>query len=499
MSSSSAIHHHDSNKPIRPLLESESTQAQKSAEKECQPYYVDLSALAPDQLEHLRQTQLLGSEENDLSIQLLRTKHVEYLSQIWKQSLKAPFVSLDSSRPWMLYWCLHGCDLLEHSPTEEEKCRMVSTLEHCWTSIKIDVHPVTPQQDPLYYYSDSSTTKSITTANSPLLEAGGFGGGPRQMAHAATTYAAILALCILATMGGSNASDSQQRALALLKRIRVPLYRWFVSLQQPSSGGYRMHHDGEVDVRASYTILCCATLLQIATPYLCHDRVIRYIQSCQTFEGGLGGEPWSEAHGGYAYCGASALQLLGKLHVLDLDALTGWLARRQMSFEGGFSGRSNKLVDGCYSFWQGGAMAITSAMYNKTTATTTTTMSDNTRDNDPWLDHYNKLQQQEENNNNNSSDMVVDGLPFPLLFDAPMLERYILLCAQDVHGGLRDKPSKSRDFYHSCYNLSGLSVAQHCDAGDEVYGHPDQTILAATHPCYNIRIERVQTILKQQW
>jgi hypothetical protein len=30
-----------------------------------------------------------------------------------------------------------------------------------------------------------------------------------------------------------------------------------------------------------------------------------------------------------------------------------------------------------------------------------------------------------------------------------------------VNGRLRDKPSKSRDFYHSCYNLSGLSVSQH--------------------------------------
>ena len=93
-------------------------------------------------------------------------------------------------------------------------------------------------------------------------------------------------------------------------------------------------------------------------------------------------------------CGASALQLLGKLHVLDLNALTWWLARRQMSFEEVFSGRSKKLVDGCYSFWQGGAMAITSAqcpvpsaMYNNAT-TTTTTMSNDTRDNDPWLDHY---------------------------------------------------------------------------------------------------------------
>ena len=31
---------------------------------------------------------------------------------------------------------------------------------------------------------------------------------------------------------------------------------------------------------------------------------------------------------------------------------------RQMKYEGGFQGRTNKLVDGCYSFWQGGAFPI---------------------------------------------------------------------------------------------------------------------------------------------
>ena len=29
-----------------------------------------------------------------------------------------------------------------------------------------------------------------------------------------------------------------------------------------------------------------------------------------------------------------------------------------MRYEGGFCGRTNKLVDGCYTFWQGGAMAV---------------------------------------------------------------------------------------------------------------------------------------------
>ena len=37
---------------------------------------------------------------------------------------------------------------------------------------------------------------------------------------------------------------------------------------------------------------------------------------------------------------------------------------------------------------------------------------------------------------------------------------------QDPRGGLVDKPGKTRDFYHTCYALSGLSVAQHPPGND---------------------------------
>jgi protein farnesyltransferase subunit beta len=32
--------------------------------------------------------------------------------------------------------------------------------------------------------------------------------------------------------------------------------------------------------------------------------------------------------------------------------------QRQGWVEGGFNGRTNKLVDGCYSFWQGGVFPV---------------------------------------------------------------------------------------------------------------------------------------------
>ena len=67
-----------------------------------------------------------------------------------------------------------------------------------------------------------------------------------------------------------------------------------------------------------------------------------------------------------------------------------------------------------------------------------------------------------------------------LLCDQIALQRYILLCCQQYDGGLRDKPSKFRDFYHTCYALSGLSIAQNgvgtrSDTGPVVYNDAKDT------------------------
>ena len=75
---------------------------------------------------------------------------------------------------------------------------------------------------------------------------------------------------------------------------------------------------------------------------------------------------------------------------------------------------------------------------------------------------------------------------------------------------MRDKPSKPKDFYHSCYNLSGLSVAQHSvkpwpldvlgspdDDMNELFGDRSNNILGRTDSVLNIRIERVQEIRKR--
>lgn len=67
---------------------------------------------------------------------------------------------------------------------------------------------------------------------------------------------------------------------------------------------------------------------------LCY--LLIFISSCRSYEGGFGGEPNCEAHGGYTLCGVAALSLLGQRNQLDDEALLRWLVMRQMAYEGGF-------------------------------------------------------------------------------------------------------------------------------------------------------------------
>ena len=125
-----------------------------------------------------------------------------------------------------------------------------------------------------------------------------------------------------------------------------------------------------------------------------------------------------------------------------------------MRYEGGFQGRTNKLVDGCYSFWQGGVFPLLHSILSK--------HGDACLSAERWL------------------------------FSQEALQEYILICCQYPGGGLIDKPGKPRDFYHTCYTLSGLSVAQHFTPGhiahELVIGNPANE-LKLTHPVFNIGIQ----------
>ncbi|GAO47936.1 terpenoid cyclases/Protein prenyltransferase [Saitoella complicata NRRL Y-17804] len=300
-----------------------------------------------------------------------RENHLDWL-QGGLDELPDYMVMLDASRPWIMYWTLNAMALLG-GDISIYRDRLISSLRSCQ-------HPD-----------------------------GGFGGGDGQLAHLAPTYAAINALAIV---GGEEAYEIVDRKA---------MYSWLMSLKQ-EDGSFLMLYGGENDSRAMYCALSIASLLNLTTPELTRG-CAEWLSRCQTYEGGLAGVPGAEAHGGYAFCVLASLCLLGPPSevlpkYLNFSNLVRWLSARQYSPEGGLSGRTNKLVDGCYSWWVGGCWALVEAAIPAS-----------------------KLQRP--------------------LWDRGELQKYILACCQHKNGGLRDKPEKWPDHYHSCYVLSGLSAAQY--------------------------------------
>jgi protein farnesyltransferase subunit beta len=76
------------------------------------------------------------------------------------------------------------------------------------------------------------------------------------------------------------------------------------------------------------------------------------------------------------------------------------------------------------------------------------------------------------------------------LFNPRALQCWLLRACQQLKGGLRDKPGKSADYYHSCYCLSGLATAQHI-AGGGVVG-PAHNAMPRVDPLLNVLAEKLQ-------
>ncbi|RKP04312.1 hypothetical protein CXG81DRAFT_8477 [Caulochytrium protostelioides] len=376
-------------------------------------------------------------QDQKYGIQLLREPHVRFL-EARLDGLSRHFVSLDASKPWFIYWIFHALDLLDVPIPAAVQQRAIETLRQC---------------------------------QSPL---GGFGGGPGQMPHTATTYAAVNALVIIGT----------PEAYALIDQPR--LLGFLQSMKQPS-GAYRVHDGGEIDVRGVYCALAVAKLLDLPLDELT-ENVADWVAACQTYEGGIASAPHLEAHGGYTFCGLAALELLGAADKLDLPALADWLVQRQMAFSGGFCGRTNKLVDACYAWWQGATAPLLAGILAPRAAAAAP----------PKPPASTEAADEDEDE---------DASPFVSALD---LQIYLLVCCQSPQGGMIDKPGKTPDFYHTCYALSGLSAAQHRyrrtgpgatttwsarpAPASQILGGPGN-LLQPTHPVFNLRFDRIAHFL----
>jgi len=360
--------------------------------------YEDQDEVEEQILELYRMFSEKTHKDSDVPI-LAKEKHSTYLRRGLSQ-LSDSYEALDASRPWLCYWILHAMNLLELKVSPEEKIRITNFISKCQN-----------------------------------LTDGGFGGGPGQFSHLAATYAAINALICL----------TSSEALKVVHKEK--LYE-FISKMRMEDGSFRMHRGGEIDVRAVYCAVVVTELTNTGTPSL-FDRTAEWVIRCQTYEGGFGGFPGMEAHGGYTFCALATLILLKRTDLINVNSLLRWLSNRQMKLEGGFSGRTNKLVDGCYAFWQGASFALLGQ----------TVLSDLQSEGD-WL------------------------------FTQSALQEYLLICCQHPLGGLIDKPGKQRDYYHTCYALSGLAISQHSKTNKIIVGSPSN-LLCRVHPVFNLTMDSV--------
>jgi protein farnesyltransferase subunit beta len=245
---------------------------------------------------------------------------------------------------------------------------------------------------------------------------------------------------------------------------RDKMYKWFLSLKQ-ADGSFLVSHDAEVDVRGLYCLLVTATLLDLLTPELL-EGVPEFIVACQSYEGGfsstslryLDGTKTSkflssclgEAHGGYTFsCLASWVLVQPYLATLresgesakataavNLKTLLRWMVNMQGGELdlGGFRGRTNKLVDGCYSWWVGGCFPLLEGLGVGVEPTTDAAQPLSTEE-EGWHDAdglYTVIIRPLC-----SSDLFVDSL-----FSRQGLQEYLLWACQHPSGGLRDKPPK---------------------------------------------------------
>lgn len=341
----------------------ETTSSQKETENEIRGIYEDILELA-------------GSGScSDLPLDTDR--HLTFVEKYLHNPLPAMYYKLDASHLWMIYWLTNSYIVLSGQPLSED--------------IKLLV---------------SETIRGLVVDNGRR----GIAGGPMgQIGHVASTYAAVLALALV--------EDYET-----LSCLRENLVEWYLSLKRPD-GSFSMHEGGESDTRSTYCVLAVSSLLGIFTPELLRN-TRNWLTSCQTYEGGFGGAPGTEAHGGYTFCALSSFIVLGhEPSDFDSQNLVKWLVSRQYQSEGGFSGRTNKLVDACYSFWVGASLVI------------------------------------------------MESTLLSSLFNRQSLRSYIHNCCQLPDGGLRDKPGKYPDFYHTNYALCGLSMAEFEYSGSGPYDY----------------------------
>lgn len=201
-----------------------------------------------------------------------RDKNVRYFLALLKQ-LPEPYVSLDTSRMTVAYFCLSGLDIL-------------GALEMVDSASIIDW--VYAQQ--LRGDGEHRCTGGFRGGGflgSPFSTSGSVAMSAYDSAHIAMTYTALSILTIL----GDDLSRVDRDAT--LRHVR--------ELQEPD-GSFRTCEGGESDMRFVYCAAAICTFLRDGENGIWEgldlDAARAYVLSAQAYDGALGMGPGMESHGG---------------------------------------------------------------------------------------------------------------------------------------------------------------------------------------------------------
>ncbi|CAO1623854.1 unnamed protein product [Parajaminaea phylloscopi] len=248
--------------------------------------------------------------------------------------LPRPYVSADTQRVTIAFFCLSALDLLgvlnpdssvQGKVADDEK---QSYRDWLWA---------------LQLSADAST--------------GGFVGSPGHAevaGHLAMTYAALLSLALL--------RDD-------FTRLNKDGIRSLLRATQHSDGSFQAS-PGSLE-RDPRFVFCAFAICSILDDWEAVDvgKALDFLDSCQSYDGAFGQGPHQESHGGSTYCALSAIALCGQLNErlspVRRRRLISWLTSRQCDCDqvghGGFNGRISKGKDSCYSFWCGASLAVLSS------------------------------------------------------------------------------------------------------------------------------------------
>ena len=331
---------------------------------------------------------------------ILRIKHRDYLISMIS-GLPHQFESVCYQEPWLPYWFINSMHVLKLQNIGGFQVFNETIIQYLKKRISKD---------------------------------GGYASSPEQKGNTVLTYTAINSLATIGTEAAFKTID------------RNKIYKFLLSVKQ-ENGSFESETGSEADTRSTYCAICVASLLNILTPEL-EKNVVDFISKSQGYDGGFGPMPHCETHGGYGFCSIGALSILNSINSININKAINWCAKRQMPFSGGFNGRTNKLVDTCYTWWVG-AMART----------------------------------------------LADEANIPPFWNDYGISNWVLTVCQSPNGGCFDKPGVKVDLFHTMYGLTGLSVtAQKIIADETGFTLND---VDSRYAIPKVAVERIQNYFKQ--